>query len=231
MNLRLAPACVALLALVASCKFDSSDRWVIDPVAQQPLCTAGNIRCAPALERCDEGGSSWSVIDDCAARGLVCAGTLGRCAPCVPGASRCNDETVTTCSADGETETPGMVCDTSRGIGCREGACRALCDYARQVKSNVGCEYWAADLDNAMVDESRNAAAQQFAIVVSNPQPDIVAEVTIEQDDSLPGETAARSHGRQRQDPSAEPRDLQARPARGRRKPRRASSTPGPEPR
>ncbi len=39
-----------------------------------------------------------------------------------------------------------------------------------------------------MVDESRNAAAQQYAIVVSNPQPDIAAQVTIEQDDSLPGE-------------------------------------------
>ena len=64
MNLRLARACIALLALVASCKFDRSDRWVIDPVASQPLCTAGNLRCAPALERCDEGGSSWSVIDD-----------------------------------------------------------------------------------------------------------------------------------------------------------------------
>jgi hypothetical protein len=94
---------------------------------------------------------------------------------------------VVTCGDDGNRETRGMTCDTSNGVGCREGGCRALCDYARQVKSNVGCEYWGADLDNAMVDESRNAAAQQYAIVISNPQPDIVAEVTIEQDDSLPG--------------------------------------------
>jgi len=179
------------LALVSSCRFDKSDRWMIAPVIEKPACTAGALRCNGALERCDEAGETWSVVDDCAPRGLVCAGTLGRCARCVPGASRCDDETIMTCNADGEKESPGTICDTSRGIGCREGACRALCDYARQVKSNVGCEYWGADLDNAMVDESRNAAAQQYAIVVSNPQPDITAEVTIEQDDSLPGEAPA----------------------------------------
>ena len=67
---------------------DRSDRWIIDPVAEKPLCNAGDIRCAPSLQRCDESGTNWSVIDDCAARGLVCAGTLDRCAPCVPDASR-----------------------------------------------------------------------------------------------------------------------------------------------
>ena len=55
------------------------------------------------------------------------------------------------------------------------------------MKSNVGCEYWAVDLDNAKVDSIRNAAAQQFAVVVSNPQPDLPAHIIIQQDDSVPG--------------------------------------------
>jgi hypothetical protein len=176
------------LLVLASCHFDKSDRWDVAPVIAKPFCNPGEVRCNGAFERCDEAGASWIVVDDCAKRGLACAPTLGRCAPCVPGASRCDGETIVTCAADGNSETGGMTCDTSRGVGCRDGGCRALCDYAREVKSNVGCEYWAADLDNAVVDESRNAAAQQYAIVISNPQPDIVAQVTIEQDDSLPGE-------------------------------------------
>jgi hypothetical protein len=178
---------LALILVVASCRFDKADRWDVAPATVQLFCNPGEARCNGALERCDEAGASWKVVDDCAQRGLACAPTLGRCAPCEPGVSRCDGETVVTCDTDGNGESRGMTCDTSRGIGCREGGCRALCDYARQVKSNVGCEYWGADLDNAVVDESRNAAAQQYAIVISNPQPDIVAEVTIEQDDSLPG--------------------------------------------
>ncbi len=140
MNLRYLTPGLAL-ALVSSCRYDKSDRWTIDPVTEKPLCTPDAMRCNGALERCDASGASWSVVDDCPARSLVCAGPLGRCAHCVPGASSCNGETVSTCNPDGEGETPGMTCDTTRGIGCREGGCRALCDYARQVKSNVGCEY------------------------------------------------------------------------------------------
>ena len=102
------------------------------------------------------------------------------------------------------------------------GACRNLCDYARASKSNVGCEYWAVDLDNAMVDATRNAAAQQFAVVVSNPQPDRRAEVDDRAGRRAPGEHAAPSaRSPTRDDPAAQPRDLQARPARGRRQPRR----------
>jgi hypothetical protein len=63
-----------------------------------------------------------------------------------------------------------------------------LCAQASQQRSNVGCEYWAADLDNANIEATLNAAAQQFAVVVSNIQPDVSAEVVVRQDDSLPGE-------------------------------------------
>ena len=63
-----------------------------------------------------------------------------------------------------------------------------LCADAAQTRSNVGCEYWAADLDNARIDAALNAAAQQFAIVVSNAEAGINALVTIDVDDALPGQ-------------------------------------------
>jgi hypothetical protein len=175
--------------LVLSCRFDRSERWDEEPKQAVPLvCTKGAERCRSGLERCNDDGRGWTVIDDCAGRGLVCSPSLGRCAVCDPAKARCEGQTILTCNADGTSERQGDTCDATREIVCREGLCQALCEYAKRVKSNVGCEYWGADLDNANVGLTRNAAAQQYAIVVSNPQPDLTAHVIIEQDDSLPGE-------------------------------------------
>jgi len=62
-----------------------------------------------------------------------------------------------------------------------------LCDDANLVHSNIGCEYWGADLDNAMISASLNAAAQQYAIVVSNAERDVPTRVTVEVDDAQVG--------------------------------------------
>jgi len=184
---RLAPL---LFVLSASCQFDRSDRWVVGRITPAPTCTAGALRCNGALERCSEDSTGWNVIDDCPKQSLVCSAELSKCTRCEPAKSRCDGQTIMACNADGQGETQGNTCDASQGIACRDGGCRALCNYARVVKSNVGCEYWAADLDNAMISASLNAAGQQFAVVVSNPQPDLAAHVIIEQDDGLPGEAS-----------------------------------------
>jgi ABC-type thiamine transport system substrate-binding protein len=44
-----------------------------------------------------------------------------------------------------------------------------------------------------MIDDTSNAAAQQFAVVVSNPQPDVPGTCFIEQDDGEVGEENAPS--------------------------------------
>ncbi len=149
--------------------------------------------CKTALERCENGlsGPHWTVIDDCAAAGRVCAPTLLGCTDCLPGESHCDDQTVLRCDAEGMAEAAIETCHTEAGVACRHGACADLCALASKQKSNVGCEYWAVDLDNAMIDDSLNAAAQQFAVVVSNPQPDVSAAVSIEEDDSEPGAPGA----------------------------------------
>ncbi|MDI1449224.1 IgGFc-binding protein [Polyangium sp. 6x1] len=182
------------LVVLASC-FDKSTRWEeVEPKPPPPpACVVGLERCTTALERCtdDGAGPAWTLVEDCAAEGLVCAPTLLRCTACLPNDGTCKGQEAYRCNADGTVATLIDTCDASKGIACRLGSCVDLCGRATVEKSNVGCEYWAVDLDNARIDATSNAAAQQFAVVVSNPHPDVAVSVHIAQDDSLPGSPAA----------------------------------------
>lgn len=139
---------------------------------------------------CEDGadGPSWVVEDDCVAKDQVCVPSFMACSPCLPATRSCDGQRVMACDAEGQELTIVEECDTSTGEACRDGGCVNLCSRAAERRSNVGCEYWAVDLDNAHIDDTLNAAAQQFAVVLSNAQPDLPAEVIIEQDDAAPGE-------------------------------------------
>lgn len=180
----------------ASCGFDSGSRWEVVPSSLGPICEIGAVRCrADALESClanaATGDADWFVTDDCGASGLICSSALGACATCNPGDGRCSGQVPERCSSDGAAWEQRSACDGTPGSACRAGGCVDLCGLAASQRSNVGCEYWAADLDNANVGVSLNAASQQFAVVVSNAQPDIIARVTIERDDTAPGDPSA----------------------------------------
>jgi hypothetical protein len=104
---------------------------------------------------------------------------------CLPGETRCADTTIlegcdecglafevaNDCRAENET----TLCDL--------GECVPLCEYIKKRKSYIGCEYWAVDLDNAFVPGGGgtyiDADGQPFAIVVSNPNVDLAATVTV----------------------------------------------------
>ena len=182
----LAAAALYLATAAAGCRFDRSDRWLT--VVDEPACEAGQARCNKGLERCTEQG--WTLVDDCAARGLLCDPVRG-CAACSPGELRCQDGDVFACRQDGQGLDLYAACDRSKGLACQQGTCIDLCGEARRTRSNTGCEYWAADLDNAALGASNNAAGQQFAVVVSNPQFDVPVSVTITQDDGAPGDEPA----------------------------------------
>ncbi|HEX3773256.1 MAG TPA: IgGFc-binding protein [Polyangiaceae bacterium] len=141
------------------------------------------------LEHCvdSDSGPEWVTVDDCPSRGLICSKSLAACAVCEPNALSCTGETVMVCDGTGSTQNAETTCDPANRLVCRDGACVDLCEQASERQSNVGCEYYAVDLDNAKVDDTLNAAAQQYAVVVSNPESDISTDVTIEQDDSDPG--------------------------------------------
>ncbi|WP_437282042.1 IgGFc-binding protein [Sorangium sp. So ce375] len=179
------------LGLAPSC-FDRGTRWGERP-EEPPACAAGEVRCGAELARCEETGAglAWVTLDDCAARGLVCASVELGCRACVPSTTSCRGQDVVVCDQDGSFGRVVDTCDTDAGEACRSGSCFQLCAVAELERSNVGCEYWAVDLDNARIDATSNAAAQQFAVVISNPQPDVPNEIRIFQDDGAPGDAPA----------------------------------------
>lgn len=183
----------AWAASLGAC-FDSGSRYVDGPpVTPQAACTVGATRCTNDFERCqDQGGvAAWVVEDVCAVNGKVCALSLERCTQCLPDSRGCDGLDVVQCDAQGNIGAVVDTCKPESGYACRAGACSDLCTEAQVEKSNVGCTYWAVDLDNANIDATNNAAAQQFAVVVSNPQPDVPAEVRVYQDDGQPGDDPA----------------------------------------
>jgi len=178
--------------LLTACGYDSGSRWLTQGTTT-PVCKLGAMRCAPELERCVDGdqGEHWSLSDDCSSRGLICSTTLEACTVCEPNRRSCAGQTIMQCDASGGEQTSLETCDPGERNVCRDGRCVNLCSLASQRRSNVGCEYFAVDLDNAKINDTLNAAAQQFAVVISNPETDIATEVTIEQDDSEPGQKNA----------------------------------------
>ncbi|MCC6555199.1 MAG: IgGFc-binding protein [Polyangiaceae bacterium] len=184
-------AALALAAALAPSCFNSGTRW--DHVAKgpaPPICAEGELTCGADLLRCErteDGALAWATLDACSSRGLVCASVELGCVECYPDKGACDGQEVVACNPDGSFGEVLGECDPGVGEACREGSCPNLCERAAAERSNVGCEYWAVDLDNATIDATSNAAAQQFAVVVSNPQPDVANEVHVFQDDGTPG--------------------------------------------
>ncbi len=104
---------------------------------------------------------------------------------CLPGETRCADSTMLEgCDECGLGFQPATDCrgDDETTL-CDQGECVPLCEYIKKRKSYIGCEYWAVDLDNAFVPGGGgtyiDADGQPFAIVVSNPNVDLTATVTV----------------------------------------------------
>jgi hypothetical protein len=185
-RLLLARAAAPFAAAILVACFERGDRW-LDRVAPEAICQAGERRCAgEVLEACD-GGEAWIVQADCAADDAVCSEELSECAPCRPGEHACEPGASLRCREDGSGFDVEETCDDRPGVACRNGFCVGLCGIAAEERSNVGCTYWAVDLDNAALGPNRDAAAQQYAIVVSNPQPDVRANVRVTIDEGAPG--------------------------------------------
>ena len=185
----------ALAVAVGAFFFGTTAACRLDPAYRDsppaPTCSLGTPRCdGNRIETCvgDAVSQSWQTTDDCGVLGLTCAASLVACALCNPGAIDCQSQNVVTCDATGQSWRLTQACNVSGGYACRSGACVQLCTQAGAQQSNVGCEYWGVDLDNAVVSPSLNAAAQQYAIIASNVQEDVSANVTVEQDDSLPND-------------------------------------------
>ena len=116
----------------------------------QMLCEPGTASvCISETEQsvCDDTGFGYNTIP--CPQGLFCL--EGQCSEqrCVPGATRCRSESLSTvfvCDESGTDWLESQVCET--GFSCQNGACMSRCEAAAKLKTYIGCEYWTVDLDN-----------------------------------------------------------------------------------
>ena len=181
----------ALAGVLAGCgsESDAADggRDGLDGSADAE-CAEGEHRCVgdSVGETCT--GGRWGAGVACAETGRVCDEDLG-CVLCHPDATRCEGMDVMACGADGDSWVFERTCDFAAGETCDpvSGVCINPCARAAAERSNIGCEYWAVDLDNAE-NFTDWAAAAQFAVVVANLSDTYQAEVAIDRDLAIPGD-------------------------------------------
>ncbi|MCA9547588.1 MAG: IgGFc-binding protein [Myxococcales bacterium] len=161
----------------------ASDECVDGECRAPRICEPGEARCRDerTLETCNAFGTAFdpqACAGDCREAGgsATCDDEI-----CVPGETRCNGEDlVVQCNAVGTGFELAQRCDRVRaGEQCDQGECVPLCVLSEKVKTNVGCDYWAADLDNAFVRADLDAASAPFAVVVSNPDDNLTAQVSV----------------------------------------------------
>ncbi|MCK5798080.1 MAG: IgGFc-binding protein, partial [Deltaproteobacteria bacterium] len=153
------------------------------------VCAPGSVHCnGTTALLCTGDGSGYRVLEDCEKKGQICT-DLG-CRVCYHDQAQCFGEKLLRCKSDGSgfLAKAELICDVAKGDVCNKGGCINACKLAASNRSYVGCEYWPVDLDNAVVS-SGNAAAQQFAVVLSNPSP-LPATVKVWIDEAAVGETS-----------------------------------------
>lgn len=104
----------------------------------------------------------------------VCIKDLG-CSVCIPGAQYCSGSDSNDIYVCNDQGTGGEQIGTCEGEEvCSAGGCKTACDKAEDEPSNVGCNFWAVDLDNEAFESgfggpfSNDAAAAQYAVAIAN---------------------------------------------------------------
>lgn len=143
------------------------------------VCTSGEFRCDEnSYQVCADDGESWAALEDCSVGGNVCLIGLG-CKACAPNTKRCDGFDIQRCAPDGSGSQTIATCDPEAADVCFNGECINACDLSADSRSYEGCEYYAVDLDNAVVFDQGTAAAQQFSVVLSNAS-ELKAQVRVE---------------------------------------------------
>ncbi len=183
----LALALFSLVALALAAGACSASSGAND----QGTGNAGNAAGAgggpPICPRCEFGthtdcdGNSTNCIE----LELECVPELG-CVPCIPGERACVGNEVHECSDSGQPDGPYIeTCDTDAGLTCSDGECKTACEIAEDQSSNVGCEFWAVDLDQQ--DGFNDPASEPWGVALSNAGQG-VANVTVEINEAPVGE-------------------------------------------
>lgn len=154
------------------------------------MCVEGELSCVANVVHACTGGVA-TAVGPCPI-GEVCVDGLG-CRTCVPFSPACDGARVLRCNAEGTGYEPNGECPDRRVcyVAGAEADCYDACELATRNRSNLGCEYWAVDLDNEYANLAplpivNDAAGQQFAVVIANPS-DVSSTIYVEVNDAAPG--------------------------------------------
>jgi len=144
-------------------------------------CIPGTVECTPAenkVRMCRADGSGWDTVDDCGTEKKCIDGT---CMNCIPLTKKCVGTEVHRCGEFGEAWSFLEDCDTENtGKLCHMGTCVELCKFNEKFKTNLGCEYWAIDMDQYDDGDWLDLGADApFAVVISNTNKSYNATVVV----------------------------------------------------
>ena len=145
------------------------------------VCEAGKDYCAKSdpsvvnfdvLMKCNADGTGSAVVKQCA-DGQQCMNNT--CAACVPGSKSClPGGEAAECKADGSGWQVTKDC-AAEGWACVGGLCTDPCAGDIKANTNVGCDYFAVDLDNVYLPDGKggffDAQNAQFSVIISNTKP------------------------------------------------------------
>lgn len=136
-----------------------------------------------AYTPCNDDGTPGDVIT-CP---IACVPGHG-CVDCPPASNICVGDEVHECNDDGTVGDLIDECDGANNEVCDNGACLDGCTVAEDQPSNIGCEFWAVDMDQ--VDSFNDPASAPWGVALSNAGGG-EASVTIELNEAAPGEPLA----------------------------------------
>lgn len=135
----------------------------------------------PAIDVCNESGTAIEPGSCPTSPPQVCRDDECVEVTCLPNSRRCVDaNTAQTCDAQGSSWLAEQTC--AAGSRCESGNCLNRCQLADITNSYIGCEYWAVELDNALLNEDNVLPPERhppFAIVLANTSTDYDAQVTV----------------------------------------------------
>jgi len=161
---------------------------VAEDIPPQIICEPGEIvECgqenSPATRVCNSEGTAVES-GSCPTSPLsVCRGGTCEEVTCIPGTRRCeNVAQAQICNEAGSAFENSEQCTGSSR--CEEGNCLSRCRLAELTNSYIGCEYWAVELENHLLSDSRSNPLPPdrrppFAIVLFNPSETYDARVSV----------------------------------------------------
>jgi len=160
---------------------DASNTDTTEPITCEPgaiiRCTQEN---SPGIIQCDP--SAQGTVEASCPESAVCR--QGACVEvlCIPGTQRCDSpEQPQRCADDGSAWVDGDACTGSDR--CEAGFCLNRCEVADATGSYIGCEYWAVELENHLLDDAgppeTNDERAPFAIVLANTSETYDAHISV----------------------------------------------------